>query len=149
MSIVHSSTYYGKNDVRTVTIHADGNSRRERGATIAAAVRRLKADGSTVEMIGKPTYDEAYGFMTRTTARYRVTAAAVAEYTVGARLYFHPGTERAPFGTVIGEGAVIVTKVVDHGSATQHSPRFTYVVEALDGSGTQGTDARELSALAV
>lgn len=66
-----------------------------------------------------------------------------AKYAVGDRLHFRPSPTRAPFGTVISEGAVTVTEVVDHGSATAYSPRFTYVVQAADGE-TQGTDDREL-----
>lgn len=128
-----------------VTIDAVSGTRRERGAKIGAAVRRMRAAGLTVEKISTH-YDEAYGFLARTTARYRTTVTEVATYKEGDRVHFRPMSERAPFGTMIGEGDVIVTKVVDHGAATQHSPRFTYVVEALDGSGTQGTDARELSA---
>ena len=63
----------------------------------------------------------------------------------GDRLHFRPTPERAPFGTAIPEGDVEIVEVVDHGSATPYSPRFTYVVRALDGSGTQGTDDRELT----
>lgn len=58
-----------------VIIDADGGTRRERGARLAAAVRRMKAAGMTVERI-YIGYDEFYGFQTRTTARYRVTSAA-------------------------------------------------------------------------
>jgi hypothetical protein len=68
-----------------------------------------------------------------------------AKYKAGDRLYFRPLADRAPFGTAIREGLVTVTQVVDHGSATPYSPRFTYVVRALDDSGTQGTDDRELT----
>lgn len=72
MSILNIHTYTGAS-ADIVSLEADGNSRRERGATIAAAVRRLKADGSTVEKISTH-YDEAPGFLARTTVRYRVTA---------------------------------------------------------------------------
>lgn len=58
-------------------IEADGNDRRSRGARIAAAVRRMKAAGLTVEKVSV-RYDEAQGFLSRTTARYRVTAAPTA-----------------------------------------------------------------------
>lgn len=71
--------------------------------------------------------------------------APTAKYKAGDRLHFRPTPERAPFGTAIDEGDVIVTEVVDHGHATHTSPRFTYVVRELNGAGTQGTDDRELS----
>lgn len=78
-----------------------------------------------------------------------------AKRKTGDRLYFRPSPDRAPFGTAISEGEVVVTEVVDHGSATPWAPRFTYVVRALDSSmiikswygcsdGMQGTDDREL-----
>lgn len=70
---------------------------------------------------------------------------AQAKYKAGDRLHFTPSADRAPFGTAIAEGDVVIVEVVDHGSATPYSPRFTYVVRALDGSGTQGTDDRELT----
>jgi len=79
------------------------------------------------------------------------------KHKVGDRLYFRPSSSRAPFGTVISEGEVLVTEVVDHESATEWSPRFTYVVRALNPSriikgglglgGLQGTDERELSSI--
>jgi hypothetical protein len=72
-----------------------------------------------------------------------------AKYEVGDRLHFTPSAIRAPHGTAIDEGDVIVTGVVDHGSPTPHSPRFTYVVRALNGSGTQGTDDRELTEITI
>lgn len=71
MSILEVHTYTGAT-ANIVSLEADGGTRRERGATIGAAVRRLKADGSTVEKISTH-YDEAYGFLSRTTCRYRVT----------------------------------------------------------------------------
>lgn len=52
-------------------IRAYGGTRRERGASIAAAVRRLKRDGVTLERY-HTSYDEAYGFQTLTETRYRV-----------------------------------------------------------------------------
>lgn len=55
-----------------VIMDADGGTRRERGARLGAAVRRMKAAGMTVERV-YVGYDEFYGFQTRTTARYRVT----------------------------------------------------------------------------
>jgi hypothetical protein len=72
-----------------------------------------------------------------------------AKYEVGDRLHFTPSAGRAPLGTAIDECDVIVTEVVDHGSPTPHSPRFTYVVRALNGSGTQGTDDRELTEITI
>ena len=74
-------------------------------------------------------------------------SAPAATYKVGDRLHFRPTPERAPFGTIIDEGDVTVVEVVDHGSATAHSPRFTYVVRAANGE-TQGTDDRELTEIA-
>lgn len=56
-------------------IEADGGTRRERGARIGAAVRRMKAAGLAVEKVSV-RYDEGYGFLPRTTARYRVTTPA-------------------------------------------------------------------------
>jgi hypothetical protein len=73
-----------------------------------------------------------------------MTSTEQAKYRVGDRLHFRPSPARAPFGTIIGEGEVVVIEVVDHLTATQYSPRFTYVVRALRG-GTQGTDDRELT----
>ena len=74
-----------------------------------------------------------------------MTRTEQAKYKAGDRLHFTPLASRAPFGTAIAEGDVEVVEVVDHGSPTPYSPRFTYVVRALDGSGTQGTDDRELT----
>lgn len=68
-----------------------------------------------------------------------------AKHAAGEWLYFTPTADRAPFGTVIPEGLVEVVEVVDHGSATPWSPRFTYVVRAFDGTDKQGTDDRELT----
>lgn len=75
--------------------------------------------------------------------------ARSAKYEVGDRLHFTPSACRAPHGTAIDECDVTVTEVVDHGSPTPHSPRFTYVVRALNGSGTQGTDDRELTEITI
>jgi len=72
-----------------------------------------------------------------------------AKYAEGDRLHFTPSASRAPHGTAIDEGDVIVTKVVDHGSPTPYSPRFTYVVRALNGGETQGTDDRELTEITI
>lgn len=69
-----------------------------------------------------------------------------ATYQIGDRLHFRPSPARAPHGTAIPEGPVTVVEVVDHGSATAYSPRFTYVVTAADGR-RQGTDDRELTVL--
>lgn len=71
MSSIEVYTYTGAT-ANIVSLEADGGTRRERGAKIAAAVRRLKADGSTAEKISTH-YDEAYDFPARTTVRYRVT----------------------------------------------------------------------------
>lgn len=69
-------------------------------------------------------------------------------YAVGQWLYFTPSEARAPHGAIVPEGAVIVTDVVDHGTANVHgAPRFSYVVRAIGGTWTQGTDDRELSEL--
>jgi len=68
-----------------------------------------------------------------------------AKYKAGDRLHFTPGAMRAPHGSAIAECDVEVVEVVDHVTATPYSPRFTYVVRALDGSGRQGTDDRELT----
>ena len=53
-----------------VEIRAYGGSRRERGASIAAAVRRLRREGTELQRF-YVAYDEMYGFQTMTWARYR------------------------------------------------------------------------------
>lgn len=54
-----------------IEVRAYGGTRRQRGAKIAAVVRRLRAEGRVANRyhIG---YDEAYGFMAMTVAKYRV-----------------------------------------------------------------------------
>lgn len=58
-------------DAPLVTITADGGSRRERGARIGAAVRKLQATGVTLIRYHL-AYDELWGFQSRTTASYRI-----------------------------------------------------------------------------
>lgn len=53
-----------------VEIRAYGGSRRERGAKIAAEVRRLRAEGREMKRYHR-SYDEAYGFTTMSTAKYK------------------------------------------------------------------------------
>lgn len=54
-----------------VDIEARGGSRRERGARIAAAVRREKQNGITLKSVSV-SYSETYGFLSATYARYSV-----------------------------------------------------------------------------
>ena len=130
MSLVLTAVAIGDED----TIHA------AKTGTWAALVTRGLVTPAT-----RPTEHKLTEAGLAVAAAARAQAAAVAKYKAGDRLHFRPTPERAPFGTAIAESDVEIVEVVDHGSATPHSPRFTYVVRALDGGGTQGTDDRELT----
>jgi hypothetical protein len=56
-----------------VEVRAYGGNRRQRGAKIGAEVRRQAAAGRTLECYHR-SYDEAYGFMPMSLAKYRVLA---------------------------------------------------------------------------
>jgi hypothetical protein len=61
--------------VNDIEVKAYGGTRRQRGSKIAAALRSHRDAGRVGELIGV-TYDEMYGFMSMTTARYRVLTPA-------------------------------------------------------------------------
>lgn len=106
MSTIHIGTYtYENTGESIITVEADGNSRRERGASIAAVVRRYKAAGNTVQMIGKPSYDEMHGFLHRTTVRYRVTPLPSPEDVLLAKIEEHQARIQ---GNGQGDGMFVV-----------------------------------------
>lgn len=56
-----------------VTFSADGGKRRSRGAVIAGLIRDYKKEhGVRLELVSR-SYDEMYGFLSRTSIRYWIT----------------------------------------------------------------------------
>ncbi len=114
-------------------IQAYGGSKRERGAKIGAAVRRMRAAGLTVELVDKDGYEAALGFDACTTAVYRTSVTPVVEYRVWCETgdLVHAGTDRSDAVDAMNEaiaehadaadceGCGVMTPQHDHGFSIQ------------------------------